>query len=166
MGKVKELKAKKEMEFERKIEIGGMVFEIESNFRKSHKLSKYRNRLKYGKGIEPTEENKEAFLEIEKLQQETPRGKMPDITKLSFDAYKILVQMSEKTADIYEIEELLEIGSVLTDIEDKKKLEKLYDKEVATNGFDSLVDTLLYGLQVVFMNAKDGLEESNPVAQN
>lgn len=160
MGRNKKSEVKENV-FERKIEIGGKTFEIESNFRKSHKLSKYRNKLRYGTNIKITEENKEAFLEIDKLRRETPEGNIPDISKLSTEATTLLMQMSDTTADVYEIEELVEIGKILTDIENEEEIEELYNKEVVTNGYDDLVTKLLYGVQLVFMNVKDGLKEKN-----
>lgn len=157
MGKVTKLETK--VELERKIEIGGKTFEIVSNFRKSHALSKYRNKLRYGTNIRITEENKTAFYEINKLREETAEGELPDVSKLSPEATALLMQMSDKSADVYDIEELIEIGMILTDIKETEKIEKLYDKEVQANGYDTLVSKILYGLQLVFMNANDGLEE-------
>lgn len=158
MGRSKKTEIKENV-FERKIEIGGRVFEIESNFRKSHKLSKYRNKLRYGTKIQITEENKEAFLEIDKLRRDTPEGQIPDVSKLSTEATNILMQMSDTTADVYEIEELIEIGKILTDIQNDEEIEELYNNEVAINGYDDLVTKILYGVQLVFMNVKDGSQE-------
>ena len=161
MGKVTKLETK--VELERKIEIGGKTFEIVSNFRKSHALSKYRNKLRFGTDIEITEENKSVFLEISKIKESTSENGMPDISNLSPEATALLLKMADKTADIYEIDELIEIGKILTNITDTAEIEELYDKEVEMNGYDNLVSVILYGVQLVFMNVKDGLkEEKNP----
>ena len=142
-------------ELEKVITIGGKDFEITSNFRKSCRLSKFRNKMKYG-GIDVTEENREYLLEIEKLREETKEGDLPEITKLSLPALKILQQMSDKNSDIFDENELLEIGQVLLDIEDVEEVESLYESELEINGYDELVSKVLYGLALVFMNAKDG----------
>ena len=111
--------------------------------------------MKYG-GIDVTEENREYLLEIEKLREETKEGDLPEITKLSLPALKILQQMSDKNSDIFDENELLEIGQVLLDIEDVEEVESLYESELEINGYDELVSKVLYGLALVFMNAKDG----------
>ncbi len=140
------------------INIAGRDFEIKTNFRKSCKLSKFRNKMRYS-GIDVTEENKEYLLEIEKLRKETKDGEEPDISRLSTPALKILQQMSDKNVDVFNDEELLEIGQVLLEIEDKNEVEQLYEEELQEEGYDELISKILYGLAMVFMNAKDGLVE-------
>lgn len=140
---------------ERNIKIANKEFEIVPSFKKSCQLTKYRNKMRYG-NVEVTEETKPYFLEIEQLRQETKEGEEPDITKLSIGALKILQEMSDKSGNAFEYDEMLEMGKIIFEIEDAEELEELYEKEFEENGYEELTSKILYGLALVFMNAKDG----------
>lgn len=144
---------------ERKMTIAGREFVIKADFKKSAKLTKYRNKIRYGSKIQVTEENRNAFFEIEKLRESTPEGKLPDITKLSAEAIKILNEMSTSPSEIFEAEELLEMGRILFELDSIEEVEELYNKELETTEYDILVLNIINEVQMVFTNAKDGFGE-------
>lgn len=139
---------------EKKIKLGGREFEIVSNFRKSNNLVKYRNKYRYG-SVDVTEENKEHILEVLKLQEETPEGSVPDISKLSPEALIILQKMSDDKASVFDADELIDMGSIILELS-KEEVEELYNIEMETNGYDDLATTILYALTMVFTSANDG----------
>jgi len=135
------------------IEIGNKIFEIQINFKKSYQLTKYRNKMAYG--IDFGDADKHIIEEIAKIQLEASNGEEIDMSALSPDTVAYLTKKSTRSEEIFDYDELIDMGMILTGIESKEELEKLYDIEVEANGYDSLIAKLTLGVSTVFMNAKD-----------
>lgn len=138
---------------DKKIIIGNKEFDIKINFKKSYKLTKFRNKMAYG--IDFDDADKKIIEEIAKVQLSVSLGKDIDMSLLSPATIKYLSRKSSQQDEIFTEEELIEIGKILTDIEDDKKIEELYNIEVEENGYDELIAKLTIGISTVFMNAKD-----------
>lgn len=138
---------------DKKIIIGNKEFEIKINFKKSYKLTKFRNKMAYG--IDFDDADKKIIEEIAKVQLAASQGKDIDMSLLSPETIKYLSKKSNQRDEIFNEEELIEIGKILTDIEDDAEIEKLYNIEVEENGYDELIAKLTIGISTVFMNAKD-----------
>lgn len=144
---------------ENKLIIGNKEFEIKINFRKSYQLTKYRNKLAYG--FDFADADKKIIEEITQVQLDVSQGKEVDIEKLSTETQKYLIKKSSEKDEVFNYEELIEIGKILTEIEDDKELEELYDTEVQENGYDELTSKLTYAISMVFTNAKDTSNQAN-----
>lgn len=138
---------------DRKIELAGEKYEIKINFKLSYDLTKYRNKLSYG--LDFDDANKGVIEEIAKMQIEIANGKELDMSKLSQDTIKYLTKKSNEKTEVFTYEELIDIGKILTKIENEEEIEEIYNKEVEENGYDELVSKLTLAVSMVFMNAKD-----------
>lgn len=138
---------------DKKIIIGNKEFDIKINFKKSYKLTKFRNKMAYG--IDFDDADKKIIEEIAKVQLSVSLGKDIDMSLLSPETIKYLSRKSSQQDEIFTEEELIEIGKILTDIADDKEIEELYNIEVEENGYDELIAKLTLGISTVFMNAKD-----------
>lgn len=150
-----------------KLEIGNEKFEILPNFKMSLSLSKYRTKL--NKGIDYSILKPEALKEIEVIREKIVNNEMTiedlDISSLSPEAIEILQKMGESGSDLFNYEEIIDIGNKLLNKEEQELIE-LFDKEVEMNGYDVLMTKLSETIQKVFMNAKDGTsKKNNPVAK-
>lgn len=136
-----------------KLEIGNETFNVDVNFRTSFRLTKFRNKLSYG--IDFTEADKSIIEEIIRFKDKySEDSENIDMSELSPEAIKYLGDMSKSKADIFDFDEFVEMGKVLTNIEDEEKLLQLYDEEVAENGYDVLIAKLTETMAEVFINAK------------
>jgi len=137
----------------RKIIIGNKEFELKINFKKSYQLTKFRNKLAYG--IDFDDADRHIIEEITKIQMQASQGQEIDMSILSPDTIKYLSKKSNQRDEVFNYDELIEIGMILTEIEDKETIEELYNIEVEENGYDELIAKLTIGISSVFMNAKD-----------
>lgn len=138
---------------DKKIIIGNKEFEIKINFKKSYKLTKFRNKMAYG--IDFDDADKKIIEEIAQVQLAASHGKEIDMSVLSPNTIKYLSKKSSQQDEIFDYDELIEIGKILTDIEKDEEIEELYNIEVEENGYDELIAKLTIGISTVFMNAKD-----------
>lgn len=138
------------------ITLAGKEFEIKINFKKSYDLTKFRNKLTYG--VDFSEADKDVISEIAKIQSKASNGEDIDMGKLSPKTITYLNELSQNKQDIFNMEELIEIGKLLTDIESDEEIIDLFDKEVEEYGYDVLVSKLASGVSTVFMNAKGILQ--------
>ena len=138
---------------EKKLIIGNREFEIKINFKKSYKLTKFRNKLAYG--VDFDDADRKIIEEVAKIQLQASQGQEIDMSVLSPETIKYLNKKSSQRDEVFTYEELIEIGKILTDIEKDEKIEELYDVEVEENGYDELIAKLTLGISTVFMNAKD-----------
>ena len=143
------------------LEIGNKEFEIKINFKKSYELTKFRNKLSYG--IDFDDADKHIIEEIAKMQTLASQGKDIDMSSLSPETLKFLNKKTNQRDEVFNYEELIEIGKILTDITKDEEIEELYNIEVESNGYDELIAKLTLGISMVFMNAKDtsSQEETN-----
>jgi len=142
----------------RTINLAGKEFEIKINFRKSYELTKFRNKMSYG--VDFSDADKDVIAEIAKVQMDVSNGKEVDVKSLSNETINYLNEISNKKQEIFNMEELIEIGKILTDIDSNDEIIELYDKEVEENGYDELLAKLSLAISTVFMNAKDTSSES------
>lgn len=141
------------MDNNKKIIIGNKEFEIKINFKKSYQLTKFRNKLSYG--IDFDDADKKVIEEVAKIQLQVSQGQEIDMSSLSPETIKYLNKKSNQRDEIFNEEELIEIGKILTDIQDNEEIEKLYNIEVEENGYDELIAKLTLAISTVFTNAKD-----------
>lgn len=137
------------------LELGNEKLEIKVNYRTSYRLTKYRNRLSHGQDILAAD--KEVIKELKKFYESGKEVNADAVYDLSPEARAYLVNASKKDEELFSMEEQFEIVTILTGIEDKAKIEELFDAEVIMNGYDSLSTKLTTAITMVFMNAKDGL---------
>lgn len=142
---------------EKKLIIGNKEFEIKINFRKSYQLTKFRNKLAYG--IDFDDADKKIIEEVAKIQLQVSQGGEIDFSILSPETIKYLNKKSSQRDEVFTYEELIEIGKILTDIENDEEIEELYNVEVEENGYDELIAKLTLGISTVFMSAKDTSEQ-------
>ena len=118
-------------------------------------ITKFRNKLTYG--IDFDDADKEVLEEIINLQSQLKEKNIEDvdISNLSPEATKYLMNMSKRKVDIFEYEEIVEMGKILTGIEDEEQLLEIYDKEIELNGYDVLIAKLTQAVSLVFMSAKN-----------
>lgn len=153
------------MENKVNINLAEKDYEVVVNFRKSFQLTKFRNKITYG--IDFKDADKSILEEIVSLRSQIKEKNIEDvdISGLSPEATKYLMEMSKTKNDIFDDTELVEMGQILTGIEDEEELINIYDKEVELNGFDVLVAKLTQAVSLVFMNAKGiskrGSEKAN-----
>ena len=133
--------------------LGNKEFEIKINFKKSYQLTKFRNKMAYG--VDFDDADKQVIEEIAKVQLQAANGQEIDMSVLSPETIKYLGKKSSQRDEIFTYEELIEIGKILTDIEDNNELEELYNIEVENEGYDTLISKLTLAISTVFMNAKD-----------
>lgn len=142
---------------EKKLIIGNREFEIKINFRKSYQLTKYRNKLAYG--VDFDDADRKIIEEVAKIQLQASQGQEIDMSVLSPETIKYLNKKSSQRDEVFTYEELIEIGKILTDIENDEEIEELYNVEVEENGYDELIAKLTLGISTVFMSAKDTSEQ-------
>lgn len=133
--------------------LGNREFEIKINFKKSYQLTKFRNKMAYG--IDFEDADKHIIEEIARVQLLATEGKEIDMSVLSPDTIAYLTKKSTQRDEIFSYDELIEIGKILTEIEDSEELEELYNIEVENEGYDALIAKLTLAVTTVFMNAKD-----------
>lgn len=133
--------------------IGNKEFKIKINFKKSYELTKFRNKLSYG--IDFDDADKKIIEEIAKIQLQASQGQDIDMSLLSPETIKYLSKKSSQRDEVFTYDELIEIGKILTEIENNEEIEELYNIEVEENGYDELLAKLTLGISTVFLNAKD-----------
>lgn len=133
--------------------IGNKEFKIKINFKKSYELTKFRNKLSYG--IDFDDADKKIIEEIAKIQLQASQGQDIDMSLLSPETIKYLSKKSSQRDEVFNYDELIEIGKILTEIEKDEEIEELYNIEVEENGYDELIAKLTLGISTVFLNAKD-----------
>lgn len=143
-----------------KINLAGKDYETIVNFRLSFRLTKFRNKLNFGVDFSDADKDtiKEVILMRSQIAKEGGLDNI-DVSKLSEKTSRYLLEKSSQTKEVFEFEELIEMGKALTGIEDEAELEKIYDEEVQLTGYDELVGKLTTAVSMVFMNANDGLTE-------
>lgn len=152
---------------EKTIILGKKEYKYKVNFKLSYDFLKYRNRIT--KGFDFSNGDKEVVKEVitmqnklqAKQQEAQKEGKVLNEEDLSFlnelspEALNFLAESNNK--DLFNYEEIIEIVSKFTQIEDKDKILEILDEEVEENGFDNLVSKLTLAISEVFTNAKVNL---------
>lgn len=135
-----------------KINLGGKEYVIKPNFRKRANLIKYRNKIKGA--IDFSGVSEETLREIDKVL----KSKKLELKKLSPDAIKFLSKQGDKTIE-FAVEDVVDMVSILIEIEDKDKVEKILDEELEVCSYDEFYQKLVNSISMLFMNAKDILKE-------
>lgn len=140
-----------------KITLAEQEFEKVVDFETSYKLTKYRNRLQYG--IEITETDKEIIEDILKIRERVENGE--DINSIPTSDFKpetieFLNKRNTKQQELFSMEELIDMGKILTGIDSDEEIKELYNTEIELNGYDILISLLTQAVAQVFMNAKGG----------
>lgn len=143
--------------------IGNKEFKIKINFKKSYELTKFRNKLSYG--IDFDDADKKIIEEIAKIQLQASQGQDIDMSLLSPETIKYLSKKSSQRDEVFTYDELIEIGKILTEIENNEEIEELYNIEVEENGYDELLAKLTLGISTVFLNAKDTSNQKTEAKQ-
>ena len=100
------------------LNLAGVDYIVECNFRKQHDLTKFRNKLSYG--MDFTEADKDVIGEIFNFQQNLREGEDVDLSNLSPEAMQLLRKTANKT-EVFDSDELIEIGMILANIKLLKK---------------------------------------------
>lgn len=138
------------------LNLAGIDYIVECNFRKQHDLTKFRNKLSYG--IDFSDAEKSVIEEILQYRQDLSNGKELKVSDLSDAALSYLAKTANK-ADVFSSDELIEIGMLLINNKSSKEVEAIFDEEVRMTSYDDLVNKLIHAMTTVFTNAKSGLNE-------
>lgn len=147
---------------ERFIELGGEKFKIIVNFKNCYRLTKFRNRLETN--IDFSNADEEILKEFNSIELNED-GSFP-MDKLSLRARKFTLDNLRDSRTIFNMDEIYEIVKILTNVTEGAKIDELLDKEIELNGYDTMVDKLVNGISMVFMKAKDGLQQKEVNKQN
>ena len=138
------------------LNLAGIDYIVECNFKKQHNLTKFRNKLTYG--IDFSEADKPVLEKILEMKEDVIKGKEIKAEDLPEDVINFLNKTADKS-EIFSADELIEMGSILTEIKSLEEVEKLYDEEIGLTSYDDLVQKLIHSVSLVFTNAKSGLKE-------
>ena len=132
------------------LKLGGKEFKVEINFKKSYELTKYRNKISMGFDFSNTD--KKVVEEVLSATQKQMEGKNIDLSKLSEEALKFLMEQSKNTILTYE--EIIDIVKILTGIESQEEIEQLLNQEMEETDYDSVIGKIIGEVNMVFMNVK------------
>ena len=141
------------------IKLGQKEFEVEPDFKLACALTKYRNKARFKTKVDITDDNKAAFVEIANYYKDIQEGKERKFEEISGSALNLIVDAQQNPSEIFEYEELMDIGKKLTNITNDAELETVFSEAMAEIGYDQLVEVLIEGMNSVFMNANAGSPE-------
>lgn len=146
---------------ERSILLGEKEYKYEVSFKLSYDFLKYRNRIE--KGFDFSNADKDVVQEIVDAQEKMLKleksgakyNEYEFLNKLSPEAINFLSNSQKIDSTIFSEEEIVDIVSKFTKIEDIKEIYNILDKEIENIGMDRLIQKLMNEISMVFMNAKD-----------